>query len=65
MEAYSSFAQVYDLFMDNVPYEEWSKYVISLLKEEKIDFVRIFFKEIIGIFENFRIQKTAYSKFID
>ena len=36
MEAYSSFAQVYDLFMDNVPYEEWSEYVIALLKEEQI-----------------------------
>lgn len=36
MEAYSSFAQVYDLFMDNVPYEEWSEYVIALLKEENI-----------------------------
>lgn len=36
MDAYTSFAQVYDLFMDNVPYEEWSRYVISLLKEEKI-----------------------------
>ncbi len=33
MEAYRSFAQVYDLFMDNVPYEEWSRYIISLLKE--------------------------------
>ena len=37
MEAYTSFAQVYDMFMDNVPYEEWSKYVISLLKEETIE----------------------------
>ena len=37
MEAYTSFAQVYDLFMDNVPYEEWSKYLIALLKEEKIE----------------------------
>jgi len=37
VEAYTSFAQVYDLFMDNVPYEEWSEYVISLLKEEKIE----------------------------
>ena len=37
MDAYTSFAQVYDLFMDNVPYEEWSEYVISLLKEEKIE----------------------------
>ncbi len=33
MEAYTGFAQVYDLFMDNVPYEEWSHYLISLLEE--------------------------------
>ena len=33
MEAYSSFAEVYDLFMDNVPYEEWSRYIIGLLQE--------------------------------
>ena len=33
MEAYTSFAQVYDLFMDNVPYEEWSRYIIGLLEE--------------------------------
>lgn len=33
MEAYSGFAEVYDIFMDNVPYEEWSKYLISLLEE--------------------------------
>lgn len=37
MEAYSSFAQVYDMFMDNVPYEEWSSYLISLLKEYGIE----------------------------
>ncbi len=36
MEAYSSFSQVYDLFMDNVPYEDWSRYLIDLLKEYKI-----------------------------
>lgn len=33
MEAYTGFAEVYDMFMDNVPYEEWSEYLISLLKE--------------------------------
>ena len=33
MEAYTGFAEVYDLFMDNVPYEEWSQYLISLLEE--------------------------------
>lgn len=33
MEAYSSFAKVYDLFMDNVPYEEWFEYVRSILRE--------------------------------
>lgn len=30
---YSSFAQVYDIFMDNVPYKEWAEYVTNLLKE--------------------------------
>ena len=33
MEAYTGFARVYDMFMDNVPYEEWSRYLIGLLKE--------------------------------
>lgn len=33
MEAYTGFAEVYDLFMDNVPYQEWSRYLISLLQE--------------------------------
>ena len=33
MEAYTGFAEVYDLFMDNVPYKEWSQYLISLLQE--------------------------------
>lgn len=31
METYGSFAKVYDLFMDNVPYEEWSKSLIRIL----------------------------------
>lgn len=33
MEAYSEFAQVYDLFMDNIPYEEWCDYLVKLLKK--------------------------------
>lgn len=33
MEAYTGFASVYDTFMDNVPYEEWSNYLIGLLHE--------------------------------
>lgn len=36
-EAYSSFAKVYDLFMDNVPYEEWCTYIVGLLKEYGIE----------------------------
>ena len=31
MDAYSSFASVYDQFMDNVPYEEWAEYLTGLL----------------------------------
>ncbi len=37
MEAYTGFAQVYDMFMDNVPYGQWSEYLISLLKECGVD----------------------------
>lgn len=33
MEAYTSFARVYDTFMDNVPYEEWADYLVQLLEE--------------------------------
>ena len=36
MDAYTSFAAVYDLFMDNIPYQEWSRYLISLLKERGV-----------------------------
>lgn len=37
MEAYTGFAEVYDIFMDNVPYEEWAAYIISLLREYGIE----------------------------
>lgn len=33
MEAYTGFAEVYDTFMDNIPYEEWGEYLTGLLKE--------------------------------
>lgn len=36
MEAYTSFARVYDLFMDNVPYEEWCGYLCRLFKEQGV-----------------------------
>lgn len=37
MDAYTSFAQVYDLFMDNVPYDEWALYLRKILTEYGID----------------------------
>ena len=37
MEAYTSFARVYDTFMDNVPYEAWADYLKNILKEYGID----------------------------
>lgn len=37
MEAYTSFAQVYDLFMDNVPYEQWGEYLTCLFKDYGIE----------------------------
>ena len=37
MEAYTGFARVYDIFMDNVPYGEWGEYLVSLLREYSVD----------------------------
>ena len=37
MESYTGFAEVYDTFMDNVPYREWAQYIRKLLEREEID----------------------------
>lgn len=37
MEAYGDFAHVYDMFMDNVDYEEWGKYLRERLSEHGIE----------------------------
>ncbi|MCD8365085.1 MAG: class I SAM-dependent methyltransferase [Clostridiales bacterium] len=36
MDIYSGFAEVYDTFMDHVPYKEWCDYVCSVLEEHGI-----------------------------
>ena len=36
MQPYSGFASVYDLFMDNVPYQDWADYIQSILKKYQI-----------------------------
>lgn len=36
MEAYTSFARVYDMFMDNIPYKEWCRYLTGVLAQYKI-----------------------------
>ena len=38
MDAYTGFAGVYDLFMDNIPYEEWCEYLTGLLKEYGVEY---------------------------
>ena len=37
MESYTSFAKVYDLFMDNVPYDTWCEYLTTLFRENRIE----------------------------
>lgn len=37
MDAYTSFAQVYDLFMDNVPYDKWCNWICDYLRKEKVE----------------------------
>lgn len=34
--AYRGFASVYDLFMDNIPYEDWCEYLTGLLQEQGV-----------------------------
>lgn len=36
METYTGFATVYDMFMDNIPYEEWSKYILKIFDRYNI-----------------------------
>lgn len=36
LESYRDFAKVYDLFMDNVPYDDWCAYLCRLLQEHGI-----------------------------
>lgn len=36
MEAYTDFAQVYDTFMDNTPYEMWADFLLETLHEDGI-----------------------------
>ena len=36
MAAYENFSRVYDLFMDNIPYEEWGKNICGILKRDGI-----------------------------
>lgn len=37
MESYTGFARVYDTFMDNIPYQNWSEYLTELLREYSIN----------------------------
>lgn len=37
MDAYEDFAEVYDTFMDETPYEEWCSFVTATLREAKIE----------------------------
>lgn len=36
MKEYTGFAEVYDMFMDNVPYDEWTEYLHGLLKDNGV-----------------------------
>ena len=36
MEAYTDFAEVYDTFMDETPYEEWCEFLVQILEEYEV-----------------------------
>ncbi len=37
MEAYSDFAEVYDIFMDNTPYDAWSEFLVDYFRRHGIE----------------------------
>lgn len=37
MEPYTNFAAVYDMFMDDIPYDQWTDYLVGLLKKNGIN----------------------------
>lgn len=37
MEAYTGFAYVYDEYMDNIPYDEWTTYLLQLMEENGLN----------------------------
>ena len=37
MNAYTGFAKVYETFMDNIPYDEWTAYIKGLLTEYGVE----------------------------
>lgn len=37
MESYSGFADVYDLFMDETPYEDWGAFIVKCLQERGVE----------------------------
>lgn len=36
MSCYNNFARVYDTFMENVPYDKWTEYVIEIFKKHRL-----------------------------
>ena len=41
MEAYTDFAEVYDTFMDETPYEKWADFLARLIEEYGISLILI------------------------
>ena len=37
MDSYTGFAKVYDLFMEDVPYKEWSRWIAEMLRAHGIE----------------------------
>ena len=37
MDSYGKFARVYDMFQDNVSYQDWAEYIKGILKENQIE----------------------------
>ena len=44
MDSYSELASCYDIFMEDVPYDEWLEYILDVFKRYKPSSVRCMLK---------------------
>ena len=62
MDAYTSFAQVYDLFMDNVPYDKWCSWICDYLRKRGVKNDKIYSSSASRCLQTAKLISKVYKK---